>query len=455
MSTALRRLVTVLGFRINKTGLGDYEKSINSLKKNVNQLSLSFNNLKFATRGIFFGNVVLSGVALGVAKTAKSLDDLSQKVGLSVGSIQILEASSQKLGNSYGEITKTMSSFADKVSNIKNPILRLNTLQSLMIEKNKKLSDVFNLTSESFKKLNAESAQLVNVFSQKNIQDSKEYIKSWSEFRLILDNIRTDIGLAYMPMFNELSLKFKNWYLENRDTIKGFSIAITSILGKSLQFLSQVFETVLNPIRFLIRNIISLEENFKIFSKTLDGVGMVFSYVYPLFLPFGSTVKILSTAFVFLNTVIEDFVGWMNGVDSVFGSVFGSWNNTLDKFNNSLKNTNNLLNNVLLKPFNNIIEPVNGLYKVYKQNKIKVESSTNDSIPSIITPNFSSSNQLNKIDKNKNINLTPSYSIKIDNISVGSNISFDQAKSFGDDIGNIIKDKIEFIFLDMVNNLKS
>ena len=33
MSTVLRRLVTVLGFRINKTGLGDYEKSKIQLKK--------------------------------------------------------------------------------------------------------------------------------------------------------------------------------------------------------------------------------------------------------------------------------------------------------------------------------------------------------------------------------------------------------------------------------------
>ena len=130
MSTVFRRLVTVLGFRINKTGIGDYEKSINSLKKNVYQLDLSFRNLKFAMRGVVFGNVVLSGVALGVAKTVTSLDELSNKVGLSIRNIKALELVSQKTGNSYGELTKTMSSFADKVSKIQNPIIRLNTLQS-------------------------------------------------------------------------------------------------------------------------------------------------------------------------------------------------------------------------------------------------------------------------------------------------------------------------------------
>jgi hypothetical protein len=480
MSTVLRRLVTVLGFRINKTGLGDYEKSINSIKKNVNQLNLSFNSLKFATRGIFFGNVVLSGVALGVAKTAKSLDDLSEKVGVGIGDIQALELMSQKLGNSYGEITKTMSGFAEQVSHIRNPVLRLNTLQSLMVDKNKKLANVFNQSSESFKKLVAESSSLVNVFSKKNIQDSKEYIKSWAEFRIILDNIRTDIGLSYMPLFNELSLKFKNWYLENRQSIKTFSTIITSVLGKSLDFLSGILGSILTPIGKAISFLTEFDDKTNILSKTISALGGVLNYTFPLFLPFSKTIKIISVAFVGLNAVIQDFLGWVDGIDSVFGTVFGKWESVLNGFTNSLSAVKNSL-----KGFWQAINPTKTIQEFFtpklpelnlKKTSSIFSKNINSEMPSFDkvvfdTPNFNNSSSKisgfnefglrasNQIKTNakgsKNVSLNPNFSIRIDNISIADNMNYDQAKSTALNISEIIKKELELTFSDFVNNLTS
>jgi hypothetical protein len=486
MSTVLRRLVTVLGFRINKTGIGDYEKSINSLKKNVNQLNLSFNSLKFATRGIFFGNVVLSGVALGVAKTANSLDELSKKTGLTSDKIQALELVSQKFGNSYGEITKTMASFADKVSKIKDPLLRLNTLQSLMIDKNKKLANVFNQSSDSFKKSILEASNLTNIFTPKNIADSKEYIKNWAEFRTILDNLRTTIGLSYMPVFNKLTISFKNWYLQNKELIGNLSNILTNVLGKGLMLLSDVFGSVLKPIGSLINYVSKLEKEFGFLSKTMSGLGVIFSYVLPLFLPISRTFKLITVGVIALNDVFEDLIGWTKGIDSVFGLVFGKfekWQGVLDSFSKSMLSVKNSTMSFFkdLYSFQNIdFSKINLSVPTFKQKKDNsfLNSSfiapDKDSInydfnknikksffspnrepftPEPFRPDFISSNLNRNTTKSQNINLSPNFSIKIDNVSVGDNVTADQARSTALNISELIKKELELNFSDLVNNL--
>lgn len=485
MSTVLRRLVTVLGFRINKTGLGDYEKSINSLKKNVNQLNLSFNGLKFATRGIFFGNVVLSGVALGVAKTANSLDELSKKTGLTSGKIQALELVSQKFGNSYGEITKTMAGFADKISKIKDPLLRLNTLQSLMIDKNKKLANVFKQSSDSFKKSMLEASSLTNIFTPKNIADSKEYIKNWAEFRTILDNLRTTIGLSYMPVFNKLTISFKNWYLQNKELIGNLSNILTNVLGKGLMLLGDIFGSVLKPIGSLINYVSKLEKEFGFLRDTMSGVGVIFSYVLPLFLPISRTFKLITIGVIALNDVFEDLIGWTKGVDSAFGLLFGKfekWRGVLDGFSEPIKS--------LLKPTLDLFKilnhpnfkPPSFTQNNDKDSKLKLSSNLNSDLsffksdtdfsnqkqiskqsffssnrelfkPEPFKPDFISSSLNKNTTKSQNINLSPNFSIKIDNISVGDNVSADQARSTALNISELIKKELELNFSDLVNNL--
>jgi hypothetical protein len=490
MSTVLRRLVTVLGFRINKTGIGDYEKSINSLKKNVNQLNLSFNSLKFATRGIFFGNVVLSGVALGVAKTANSLDELSKKTGLTSGKIQALELVSQKFGNSYGEITKTMAGFADKVSKIKDPLLRLNTLQSLMIDKNKKLANVFKQSSDSFKKSMLEASNLTNIFTPKNIADSKEYIKNWAEFRTILDNIRTTIGLSYMPVFNKLTISFKNWYLQNKELIGNLSNILTNVLGKGLMLLGDIFGSVLKPIGSLINYVSKLEKEFGFLQQTMSGVGVIFSYVLPLFLPISRTFKLITVGVIALNDVFEDLIGWTKGIDSVFGLVFGKfekWQGVLDSFSKSVLSVTNQtmtlfkgLSNINFKfpSFNqnndkdsnsklssNLVSK-NSFFKPNKeslntqflnQKELSKQSFFNPNreffTPEPFKPDFISSNFNKNTTKSQNINLSPNFSIKIDNVSVGDNVTADQARSTALNISELIKKELELNFSDLVNNL--
>lgn len=489
MSTVLRRLVTVLGFRINKTGLGDYEKSINSLKKNVNQLNLSFNSLKFATRGIFFGNVVLSGVALGVAKTANSLDELSKKTGLTSDKIQALELVSQKFGNSYGEITKTMAGFADKVSKIKDPLLRLNTLQSLMIDKNKKLTNVFKQSSDSFKKSMLEASSLTNVFTPKNIADSKEYIKNWAEFRTILDNLRTTIGLSYMPVFNKLTISFKNWYLQNKELIGNLSNILTNVLGKGLMLLGDIFGSILKPIGSLINYVSKLEKEFGFLQKTMSDLGVIFSYALPFFLPISRTFKLITVGVIALNDVFEDLIGWTKGIDSVFGLVFGKfekWQGVLDNFTKSMLSVKNSTMSFFkdLYSFQNIdFNKINFKNPFFKQNKdnSNLNSNSNSSLfspnqdlmnslnnnakksffssnrerftPEPFKPDFTSSNFNKNTTKSQNINLSPNFSIKIDNVSVGDNVTADQARSTALNISELIKKELELNFSDLVNNL--
>ena len=461
MSTVLRRLVTVLGFRINKTGLGDYEKSINSLKKNVYQLDLSFRNLKFAMRGVVFGNVVLSGVALGVAKTVTSLDELSNKVGLSIGNIKALELVSQKTGNSYGELTKTMSSFADKVSKIQNPIIRLNTLQSLMIEKNKKLANVFNQSTDGFKKSIAEVSSLTNVFTQKNIEDSKQYIRNWSEFRTILDEVRNQIGLSYMPVFNELTTKFKGWYLENKEFIKNISTVLSTVLGKSLMILGDIVGSIIYPFKVMTNLLFEVDKIWGTFTKTIDGLALGFQYLLPAILPVSRLVKVLSFSFLFLSDVIKDITGWMNGLDSVSEKFFGKWENYTKSFSNfssSLKDSTKSLMNTL----SNL--SAKDLFPSLSDKEVKINSIVSNvdkkfTNPSLTSPSFFNKNNLGSRNDAKSVNVAPSFSIKIENISVGDNVSSSQAESTALKISEMISKEVDtsfkLMFSDLTNNVTS
>lgn len=460
MSTVFRRLVTVLGFRINKTGIGDYEKSINSLKKNVYQLDLSFRNLKFAMRGVVFGNVVLSGVALGVAKTVTSLDELSNKVGLSIGNIKALELVSQKTGNSYGELTKTMSSFADKVSKIQNPIIRLNTLQSLMIEKNKKFASVFNQSTDGFKKSIAEVSSLTNVFTQKNIEDSKQYIRNWSEFRTILDEVRNQIGLSYMPVFNQLTTRFKGWYLENKEFIKNISTVLSTVLGKSLMILSDIVSSIISPFKTITNLLFEVNKVSGVFSKSLEVLTIGFQYLLPAMLPISRLAKVLSVSFLFLSDVIKDIGGWISGLDSVSEKFFGKWENYTKSFSNfssSLKDaTKSFMKTASEFSFAGLFD--------FKDKEVKINSVVNKidksfTNPDSIRPSFYNKNNSGSRNDVKSLNVAPSFSIKIENISVGDNVSSSQAESTAMKISEMISKEVDtsfkLMFSDLINNVTS
>lgn len=460
MSSVLRRLVTVLGFRVNKTGLGDYEKSINSLRKNVFQLQLSFNSLKFAARGALFGNVVTSAVGLSVAKTANGLNDLSKKTGLSIQSLQALDLMSLKLGNSAGEVTKTFSGLSAQISKIQNPIQRLTTLQNLAIEKNKNLRSVFNQTGEAFQKQEREARVLTSFFSEQDLANSKKYIESWGEFRTILDNIRTDIGKSYMPAFNSLTSSFKNWYLENRMFIKQLSGALTSGLSFGLEIVGKSVNNLIGPITKLFSFFAESPLFLKKASEGIQILGTSFSYLYPLLLPVSRTLKVILLSITAISKVIEDFKGWSSGMQSVFGEFFGSFDLYAEKLQ-SLKKTfwlPSYLEDLRRQKAQDEEKILKREQVVLTDEEWDARNPLEDWLDFIgskkeqFLPSFNL-NPAPGLESNKNVVVNPTFSFKIDNINLSSN-SKEEAKKAAENIVSIVRKEIDFSFSELVNNLK-
>ena len=119
-------------------------------------------------------------------------------------------------------------------------------------------------------------------------------------------------------------------------------------------FLGGVVGSVLKPIGSVINYVSNLEKKFGFLSKTMSDLGIVFSYVLPVFLPISKTFKVITVGIIALNDAFEDLIGWTKGIDSVFGLVFGKfekWQGVLDGFSKSamsvvkvFSSLNNLVN---------------------------------------------------------------------------------------------------------------
>jgi peroxiredoxin len=373
----LRELVTRLGFELDDKNLKKFEQSIDDAKTKLAGFGKSINAAKFAITGLVAAATGLTVLSLSVAKAAKETEDLASKLGITTDDLQSLELVAQDTGLEVNELSKSFASFnkqlgtidtsskivtdelnrlnistkdnngnlkssfvlyeeaAKKIAAIKDPIKQAAVSQRLLGTSNKEVAKLFDTTNEAFQKQREEITRLGYVIDSKGIQSSKEFIKSWNNLRIIIDGVKKELAVKFMPVFSRTIDMFKTWYVANRKIISQSITSFINILSAAFSFLFKAINLVLTPVKYLINLLGGLENTVNVLSITLGILAI------PRILAAASAVRVLTVALlanpvtwvtaaiialsVAIALIIDDLIAWATGNTSLIATLLKEW----------------------------------------------------------------------------------------------------------------------------------
>ncbi len=414
----LRELVTRLGFELDDKNLKRFEQSIDVAKSKLASLGKDLNDAKLAVSALVATATGLTILSVSVAKSAAETDKLSDKLGITTDDLQSLELVAQNAGLEVNELSKSFSSFnrqlgtvdttskvvsdelnrlnistidnngnlkssftlygevARKISAIRDPIKQAAISQKLLGTSNKEVIKLFNTTNESFQKQRDEILKLGYVIDSKGIQSSKNFIKSWNNLKIIIDGVKKELSVKFMPIFSRTIDMFKTWYIANREIISQNITGFINVLSSAFNFLFKVINIVISPINYVVNLLGGLENAARVLSITLT-LSMI-----PRLYAAASAVKALTFALLSnpvtwvtsaiialsgaIALIIDDLIAWKNGNNSLIASLLKDWfgfektfdeiiDNVVDYFKTSFESLSKWFTSL----FDGILETIN------------------------------------------------------------------------------------------------
>lgn len=374
--------------------LKEYNKQVKASAKEVGDALAQFSNLankaKYAVIGLIGTFTGLSALSLSVAKDTTALDVMAKQLDVTTKDLQELELVAQQSGVEIGLLTKSFTKFnkdlnavnfsttltakeisklgvsvyktngklrdskdiysdvAKKINNIQDNSKQAAVSQKLFGTSNLALVKTLSLTSEEYAKQRAEVLKLGYVVDSKGIKSSQNFIKSWSQFKIIINGIRQELAIKFMPVFTNVINRFKEWYGENRKLISSGIETFVNMVSKSFNLLMNTIDLLLVPVKAII-------DLFGGFENTVQILGIAIGVtLIPKLLTLITTFKALTVAmlanpiglvtaaFAALGAAIalvyNDIDAWMKGNKSLIGYLVDEWK-IFEKVLNSVSNT--------------------------------------------------------------------------------------------------------------------
>lgn len=356
---------------------------LNNFRKKIYSLRASFFKISAVFTGIF---TTLSLFGLSAANSVKELNNLSRKTGENVNTLKEFELLAQQAGLKTNTFSNSLVNFKEKLNDARNSSKSASTqLQNLGIslkdnkgnakstidlyteaarklnnitDESKKaklaqdlfgdsgleLTEILGQSAEVLAKQRKEAEALSYTISSKAIKASREYNKSWVNFKNIVSNVKMEIGLALLPSLTKINDKLKDWYLLNREVIHQNIGDFFSKIGKAIVFVSSVISGLLIIFNNIINSLGGFE-NILIIVSTLLAARLIPTLIAlaPAILAaagsFGKlAVAMLANPFTWLIggiiLLISELYHWVQGNDTVIGMVLGSWDNFKKRMTN-------------------------------------------------------------------------------------------------------------------------
>lgn len=348
------------------------------------------NKTKYAVIGLIGTFTGLSALSLSVAKDTTALDVMAKQLGVTTNDLQELELVAQQSGAEVGLLTKSFTKFnkdlnavnfsstltakeisklgvsvynangklrdskdvysdvAKKINNIQDSSKQAAVSQKLFGTSNLALVKTLSLNNEEFAKQRAEVLKLSYVVDSKGIKSSQNFIKSWSQFKMIINGIRQELAIKFMPVFTDVVNRFKEWYGENRKLISSGIDTFVNIINKSFNLLMNTIDLLLKPVKAII-------DLFGGFENTVQILGIAIGItLIPKLLTLITTFRALTVAmlanpiglataaFAALGAAValvyNDIDAWMKGNKSLIGYLVDEWK-IFEKVLNGVSNT--------------------------------------------------------------------------------------------------------------------
>ncbi len=374
--------------------LKEYNKEVKASAKEVGDALAQFSNLankaKYAVIGLIGTFTGLSALSLSVAKDTTALDGMAKQLGVTTNDLQELELVAQQSGAEVGLLTKSFTKFnkdlnavnfsstltakeisklgvsvynangklrdskdvysdvAKKINNIEDSSKQAAVSQKLFGTSNLALVKTLSLNNEEFAKQRAEVLKLSYVVDSKGIKSSQNFIKSWSQFKMIINGVRQELAVKFMPVFTDVVNRFKEWYGENRKLISSGIDTFVNVISKSFNLLMNTIDLLLKPVKAII-------DLFGGFENTVQILGIAIGItLIPKLLTLITTFRALTVAmlanpiglataaFAALGAAValvyNDIDAWIKGNKSLIGYLVDEWK-IFEKVLNGVSNT--------------------------------------------------------------------------------------------------------------------
>lgn len=355
-------LVTLLSF---KTSPGT-EKAINSIKDGIDTLKSEVT--KWAAAATAAG-AATSAFLLSASDKAIELQKLSQSTNLSTDSLQQWQYAAEAVGASSAAVTsdlesllKTMSSpipgelnmelmmlgvsvhnasgqlrGADEVlKDVGDKLNKMSSARAVQWAERVGISnDTLMLLKQGRQGLSElfEEAQLVGaIIPEDAINRGAELSKSIKTLKTVFQALGNSIALSFAPNLKKVVDNFKQFLINNADFVRqGLGVTIDGVsrgFGRFWDILVKIkdgFVALLQPMQPFLKNMDAVKVVAGLVTGALAGF---LALMAPAIIQFAA----VGAAIAGVSLVIEDFITWLQGGESVIGDIVNAFSNWMDKF---------------------------------------------------------------------------------------------------------------------------
>lgn len=361
MSVA-RAIFTKLGFQVDASGLVRFNEKIGRTKKEMTVAARSvrdgkkeFNALAFAVKAAvaaFVGSRIIRAVTTDFTNNAAEAGRMSEALGVSVefysrlehvlGTVgiqgeetsQVIADISERMFDAAGESKALAGDFAkiglteaklkalakagpeaqllglaDALHKAGPGAERTFVAMSGLGDVGKKLLPILGKGSEGIKRMFRDADRLGVVLDKKTVKQAMAFNAAMVEFKAALKGIQRQIATALLPAVSKIIKLFSGW--------AGSSDNVTAALARLKQMM-----VLLTPI-FIAWAAFKLKAKFLLLAaavgklvfalKTLGAAGALAS----------AKIALIPLAILAIVLAVEDFIGFVQGKDSIFGRLLG------------------------------------------------------------------------------------------------------------------------------------
>lgn len=355
-------LVTLLSF---KTSPGT-EKAIKSIKDGI--ATLKSEVTKWAAAATAAG-AATSAFLLNASNKAIELQKLSQSTNLSTDSLQQWQYAAEAVGASSAAITSDLESLLKTMSSpipgelnmelmmlgvsVRNASGQLRGADEVLKDVGDKLNkmssaravqwaervgisnDTLMLLKQGRQGLSElfEEAQLVGaIIPEDAINRGAELSKSIKTLKTVFQALGNSIALSFAPNLKKIVDNFKQFLINNADFVRqGLGVTIDGVsrgFGRFWDILVKIkdgFVAILQPMQPFLKNMDAVKVVAGLVTGALAGF---LALMAPAIIQFAA----VGAAIAGVSLVIEDFITWLQGGESVIGDIVNAFSNWMDKF---------------------------------------------------------------------------------------------------------------------------
>jgi len=325
--------------------IGDTAAAADQYAKMSKQVGISVEGLQQLEFAAKISGTGLGALRTGLQRFARTADDAGQGLKTAQEPFERLGVAFEDGEGKARPLEAMLGDIADKFQQLPDGTRKTALAMKTFGRAGAQLIPLLNEGSAGVDKLKAEFTELGAEISGDQAKGFEEYNDTMLRVRTMLTGFRNQAVIALLPQLKKISGQILAWAKANRELIKQKLAAFMKGMVKFVIALVKV-------VGFLIKNAKALVIGFAAWKAALLAVALAQKIVAAegvvaavklaaAWLAAALPIILMIVLFVALVLVIEDFVAFLTGKESIIGSVFGEaieqWLQDFDMFFNEVR----------------------------------------------------------------------------------------------------------------------